>query len=144
MYVFYKPYSGKVLIPKALLSTKSPEASAIVKDRTLQANLILLCVESTMEALFTSTHIPNLQTKPLLKPSLPTSSQSSCWLCNSLPKKQFPKLRISNGSSHGLRMQALLHNETPSDGEDNMAESNGFGFFPGDIFSLSQVLFLVL
>ncbi|CAE5968022.1 unnamed protein product [Arabidopsis arenosa] len=91
-----------------------------------------------MEALYTSTHIPNLQTKPLLKPSLPTSSQSSCWFCNSLPKKQFPKLRISNGSSHGLRIQALLHNETPSEGEDNMAESNGFGFFPGDIFSLSQ------
>lgn len=94
-----------------------------------------------MEALSTSAHIPNLQTRPLLKSSLPTSSQSLCWFCNSLPKKQIPKQRISNGSSHGLRIQALLRDETPSEGEDNMAESSGFGFFPGDIFSLSQVLF---
>ncbi|EOA31707.1 hypothetical protein CARUB_v10014913mg [Capsella rubella] len=98
-----------------------------------------------MEALFTSTHIPNLQTRPLLKSSLPTSSQSSsCWLCSSLPKRQFSKLRISNGSSHGLRVQALLRNETPSEGEDNMAESSGFDFFSGGVFSLSQVLFFSL
>ncbi|EOA12163.1 hypothetical protein CARUB_v100039380mg, partial [Capsella rubella] len=92
-----------------------------------------------MEALFTSTHIPNLQTRPLLKSSLPTSSQSSsCWFCSSLPKRQFSKLRISNGSSHGLRVQALLRNETPSEGEDNMADSSGFDFFSGGVFSLSQ------
>ncbi|XP_010466336.1 PREDICTED: uncharacterized protein LOC104746532 [Camelina sativa] len=93
-----------------------------------------------MEALFTSTHITNLQTRPLLKSTLPTSSQSSsCWFCNSLPKKQFTNLRITNGSSHGLRVQALLRNETPSEGEDNnIAESSGFGVFPEDVFSLSQ------
>ncbi|CAH8373039.1 unnamed protein product [Eruca vesicaria subsp. sativa] len=94
-----------------------------------------------MEALSTSAHISNLPaTKHLFKPSLPlvTSSQSSCWLCNSPPKLRIPKLRIKDGSSHSLRIQALLHNETPSEGEDNLSESNGFGFFPGDIFSLSQ------
>ncbi|ESQ47763.1 hypothetical protein EUTSA_v10020874mg [Eutrema salsugineum] len=92
-----------------------------------------------MEALSTSAYISNLpETKPLLKSSLlRASSQSSCWSCNS-PSKRFPKLRIRDGSSHGLRIQALLHNETPSEGEDNIAESSGFGFFPGDIFSLSQ------
>ncbi|CAH2053157.1 unnamed protein product [Thlaspi arvense] len=93
-----------------------------------------------MEALSTSAYISNLpQAKPLLKSSLlPASSQPSCWLCNSPAAKRIPKLRIRDGSSHGLRIQALLHNETPSEGEDNIAESSGFGFFPGDIFSLSQ------
>ncbi|KAF8046312.1 hypothetical protein N665_3854s0005 [Sinapis alba] len=91
-----------------------------------------------MEALSTSAYISNLtQTKePLFKSSL-ASSQSSCWLCNS-PAKRIPKLRIKDGSSHGLRIQALLHNQTPSEGEDNLAQSSGFNFFPGDIFSLSQ------
>ncbi|KAJ0229835.1 Pyridoxamine 5'-phosphate oxidase family protein [Hirschfeldia incana] len=89
-----------------------------------------------MEALSTSSHLSNLpQIKPLFKPSLP-SSQSSCWLCNS-PAKRIPKLRISDGSSHGgIRIQALLHDDTPS--EDD-AESSGLGLFPpGDVFSLSQ------
>uniref|UniRef100_A0A1J3HMM7 CREG-like beta-barrel domain-containing protein n=1 Tax=Noccaea caerulescens TaxID=107243 RepID=A0A1J3HMM7_NOCCA len=92
-----------------------------------------------MEALYTSSHISNLpQIKPLLKSSQPASSQSSCWLCKNSPAKRIPKLRIRNGSSHGLRIQALLHNEAPSEGEDSMPESSGFGIFPGDIFSLSQ------
>ncbi|KAG2306435.1 hypothetical protein Bca4012_084548 [Brassica carinata] len=95
-----------------------------------------------MEALSTSSssYVSNLpKTKHLFKPSLPlvASSQSSCWLCN-LPPKRIPKLRIRDGSSHGLRIQALLHSDTPSEGEDNLGESNGFGLFPGDIFSLSQ------
>ncbi|KAF3602566.1 hypothetical protein F2Q69_00036548 [Brassica cretica] len=62
------------------------------------------------------------------------SSQSSCWSYN----PRIHNLKISNGSSHrGLRMQALLHNDTPSEGD---AESSGLGLFPpGDIFSLSQI-----
>lgn len=98
-----------------------------------------------MEALSTSSSYisnPIPRTKHLFfKPSLPlvASSQSSCWLCNSPPKLRIPKLRIRDGSSHGLRIQALLHNDTPSEGEENLGESNGFGFFPRDIFSLSQV-----
>ncbi|KAJ4894193.1 Pyridoxamine 5'-phosphate oxidase family protein [Raphanus sativus] len=97
-----------------------------------------------MEALSTSSSYisnPIPRTKHLFfKPSLPlvASSQSSCWLCNSPPKLRIPKLRIRDGSSHGLRIQALLHNDTPSEGEENLGESNGFGFFPRDIFSLSQ------
>ncbi|VVA98912.1 unnamed protein product [Arabis nemorensis] len=93
-----------------------------------------------MEALFTSAAytIPNLpETKPLLKSTLLASSQSSCWFCNS-PAKRVTKLRIRDGSSHGLRIQALLRNESPSEGEDSMPESSGFSFFPGDIFSLSE------
>lgn len=55
----------------------------------------------TMEALSTSSHLSNLP-------------QSSCWSCN----PWIHNLRISNGSSHGgLRMQALLHNDTPSEGK---------------------------
>ncbi|KAF3530257.1 hypothetical protein DY000_02042131 [Brassica cretica] len=95
----------------------------------------------SMEALSTSSHISNLpQVKPLLKSSLP-SSQSSCWLCN----PRIPNLRIRDGSSHvGLRTQALSHNnDTPSD-EGDAAESSGPGLFPGDIFSLSQWLLLVV
>uniref|UniRef100_A0A0D3CHQ3 CREG-like beta-barrel domain-containing protein n=1 Tax=Brassica oleracea var. oleracea TaxID=109376 RepID=A0A0D3CHQ3_BRAOL len=90
-----------------------------------------------MEALSTSSSYisnPLPKTKHLFKSShlpLVASSQSSYWLC-----KSPPKLRIRDGSSHGLRIQALLHNE--GEGEDNLGESNGFGFFPGDIFSLSQ------
>ncbi|CAN7117841.1 unnamed protein product [Brassica rapa subsp. narinosa] len=90
-----------------------------------------------MEALSTSAYISNLPvTKPVFKSSL-ASSQSSCWLCSS-PAKRIPKLRTRDGSSHGLRIQALLHNETPSEGGDNLGKSSGFNFFPGDIFSLSQ------
>lgn len=93
-----------------------------------------------MEALSTSAYISNLpETKPVFKSSL-ASSQSSCWLCSS-PAKRIPKMR--DGSSHGLRIQALLHNETPSEGGDNLGKSSGFNFFPGDIFSLSQVIFFV-
>ncbi|XP_009145517.1 uncharacterized protein LOC103869206 isoform X2 [Brassica rapa] len=96
-----------------------------------------------MEALSTSSSYisnPLPKTKHLFKPSLlplVASSQSSCWLCNSPPKLRIPKLRIRDGSSHGLRIHSLLHNE--GEGEDNLGESNGFGFFPGDIFSLSQL-----
>ncbi|XP_022575272.2 uncharacterized protein LOC106421835 isoform X2 [Brassica napus] len=96
-----------------------------------------------MEALSTSSSYisnPLPKTKHLFKPSLlplVASSQSSCWLCNSPPKLRIPKLRIRDGSSHGLRIHSLLHNE--GEGEDNLGESNGFGFFPGDIFSISQV-----
>ncbi|CAN6997555.1 unnamed protein product [Brassica oleracea var. botrytis] len=90
-----------------------------------------------MEALSTSAYISNLpETKPVFKSSL-ASSQSLCWLCNS-PAKRIPKLRTRDGSSHGLRIQALLHNQTPSEGEDNLGKSSEFNFFPGDIFSLSQ------
>ena len=100
-----------------------------------------------MEALSTSSSYisnPLPKTKHLFKPSLlplVASSQSSCWLCNSPPKLRIPKLRIRDGSSHGLRIHSLLHNE--GEGEDNLGESNGFGFFPGDIFSISQVLFFL-
>ncbi|CAH8391206.1 unnamed protein product [Eruca vesicaria subsp. sativa] len=88
-----------------------------------------------MEALSTSSlyisNLPHLK-NPLSKSSLPSSSSSQsscCWLRN---PRRIPKLRIRDGSSHGLRIQALLHNN-----EDD-AESNGLGLFPGDVFSLSQ------
>ncbi|XP_018489154.1 uncharacterized protein LOC108859744 isoform X2 [Raphanus sativus] len=92
-----------------------------------------------MEALSTSAHISSV---PEIKPLFKSSSQSSCWL-HSSPAKRIPKLRTRDGSTHGLRIQALLHNDhdqTPSEGEDNLAEkSSEFNFFPGDIFSLSQL-----
>ncbi|KAJ4897731.1 Pyridoxamine 5'-phosphate oxidase family protein [Raphanus sativus] len=89
-----------------------------------------------MEALSTSAYISNV---PEFKLLFKSSSQSSCWLCSS-PAKRIPKLRTRDGSTHGLRIQALLHNDqTPSEGEDNLPErSSEFNFFPGDIFSLSQ------
>ncbi|XP_010519270.1 PREDICTED: uncharacterized protein LOC104798773 isoform X2 [Tarenaya hassleriana] len=94
-----------------------------------------------METLFTSVYVTNL---PESKPSLPSSSSSpspsspsSCRLCNSLTKR-IAELRFSHGSGHGLRLRALLHGETPSEGDDNLAGSNGFGLFFGDILSLSH------
>ncbi|CAN8258585.1 unnamed protein product [Cochlearia groenlandica] len=85
-----------------------------------------------MEALYNSTHISTLPSKsePILKYS---SQSSSCWLCNS-PSKRITNLRIRDGSSHGLRIRALLHNQS----EDNMSQSNGFGLSPGETFFLSQ------
>ncbi|CAN8270340.1 unnamed protein product [Cochlearia groenlandica] len=91
-----------------------------------------------MEALFTSTQIQSLPNpkNPLLKSSLrSSSSQLSFRLCNS-PGKLITNLRIRDGSSHGLRIQALSQSE---DEDNDVAETSGFSFFPpGDIFSLSQ------
>lgn len=89
-----------------------------------------------MEAtVFTSVYVSNLaKKKPTFNPISPSSS--SCWLCNSQAKR-ITKLRLREGSNHGLfRLHALFHNEeTPREREDN----NGFGFFPADVFSLSEV-----
>ncbi|XP_010545611.1 PREDICTED: uncharacterized protein LOC104817922 [Tarenaya hassleriana] len=93
-----------------------------------------------MEAIFTSVYVSNL---PEAKPSLPPPSSpsssflSSRWLCDS-PTKRIAKLRLSHGPSHGFRLRALFNDETPSEGDDNLAGSNGFSSFSGDILSLSQ------
>ncbi|KAJ4867216.1 Pyridoxamine 5'-phosphate oxidase family protein [Raphanus sativus] len=64
-----------------------------------------------MEALSTSAHISSV---PEIKPLFKSSSQSSCWL-HSSPAKRIPKLRTRDGSTHGLRIQALLHNDHDPD-----------------------------
>ncbi|XP_010544169.1 PREDICTED: uncharacterized protein LOC104816868 [Tarenaya hassleriana] len=98
-----------------------------------------------METLFTSVYISSLPgTKPSLRsspssspPSSSSSSLFSCCLCNR-PTKRITELRLSRGSAHGFRLRALLHGETRSEGDDNLAGSNGFDLFSGDILSLSQ------
>lgn len=99
-----------------------------------------------MEAtVFTSLHVSNLpKPKAIFNLNSPALSSSYCWLSNSQSKLTI-KLRL-NGSKHGvLRLNALFHNEeAPSEkSDDNLAENNGFGFLPEDMFSLSQVRLLL-
>ncbi|XP_018492786.2 uncharacterized protein LOC108862998 isoform X1 [Raphanus sativus] len=94
-----------------------------------------------MEAtVFTSLQVSNLpKTKAIFNLNPTALSSSSCWLSNS-QSKLIIKLRL-NGSKDGvLRLNALFHSEeAPSEkSDDNLAENNGFGLLPADMFSLSQ------
>lgn len=99
-----------------------------------------------MEAtVFTSLQVSNLpKTKAIFNLNPTALSSSSCWLSNS-QSKLIIKLRL-NGSKDGvLRLNALFHSEeAPSEkSDDNLAENNGFGLLPADMFSLSQVRLLL-
>uniref|UniRef100_A0A1J3CIH6 CREG-like beta-barrel domain-containing protein n=1 Tax=Noccaea caerulescens TaxID=107243 RepID=A0A1J3CIH6_NOCCA len=95
-------------------------------------------------AMSTSVYVSSLpKTKAIFKPNPPApSSSSSCWLCNSKGNR-ITKLRLRERSNHGhLRLHALFQNEeASSESEDKLAENNGFGLLPADIFSLSQEKF---
>lgn len=91
-----------------------------------------------MEAtVFTSLYVSNLPNTKAKFNTVPLSS-SSCWLCNSQAKR-ITKLRLREGSNSNrgiFRVHALFHNEERSSESE---DGNGFGFFPADVFSLSQV-----
>ncbi|KFK35842.1 hypothetical protein AALP_AA4G044100 [Arabis alpina] len=88
-----------------------------------------------MEAtVFTSLNVSNSPNTKSRFNTIPLSS-SSCWLCNSQAKRRITKLSLRERSN---RVHALFHNEErPNESED----SNGFGLFPADVFSLSQEKF---